>query len=57
VSKWLHNRALMRCLIVLIALPFVHMARNAARLSPVRGTRCRALAFSLNVFGKMAVGA
>lgn len=61
VSKWLHNAGsvmLMLAFITLIALPFVYMARGTlpdyhpfAVAMPVFSL------FSLNVFGKMAMGA
>lgn len=62
VSKWLHNLgavSLMSAFAVMIVLPFVHMARGT--LSPERHPFAVAMpAFSLlslNIFGKMAMGA
>jgi amino acid transporter len=61
VSKWLHNAGsvmLMSAFAVLIALPFVHMARGTLPDYHPFAVAMPALSlFSLNVFGKMAVGA
>ncbi len=61
VSKWLHNTGsvmLMLAFLVLIALPFVHMARGTLPDYHPFAVAMPALSlFSLNVFGKMAVGA
>jgi amino acid transporter len=61
VSKWLHNTGsvmLMLSFLVLIALPFVHMARGTLPDYHPFAVALPALSlFSLNVFGKMAVGA
>ena len=61
VSKWLHNAGslmLMFSFVVLIALPFVHMARGTLPDYHPFAVAMPALSlFSLNVFGKMAVGA
>jgi amino acid transporter len=61
VSKWLHNTGsvmLMLSFLVLIVLPFVHMARGTLPDYRPFAVAMPALSlFSLNVFGKMAVGA
>jgi glutamate:GABA antiporter len=61
VSKWLHNAGsitLMVSFVVLIALPFVHMARGTLPDYHPFAVALPALSlFSLNVFGKMALGA
>ena len=61
VSKWLHNAGsvtLMLSFVVLIALPFVHMARGTLPDYHAFAVTLPALSlFSLNVFGKMALGA
>jgi glutamate:GABA antiporter len=61
VSKWLHNAGsvmLMSAFAVLIALPFVHMARGTLPDYHPFAVAAPALTlFSLNVFGKMAMGA
>ncbi|HEV8447315.1 MAG TPA: APC family permease [Gemmatimonadaceae bacterium] len=61
VSKWLHNAGsitLMASFAVLIALPFVHMARGTLPNYHPFAVALPALSlFSLNVFGKMALGA
>lgn len=61
VSKWLHNAGslmLMLAFLVLIALPFVHMARGTLPDYHPFAVAMPALSlFSLNVFGKMSVGA
>jgi amino acid transporter len=61
VSKWLHNTGsvmLMLSFLVLIALPFVYMARGTLPDYHPFAVAMPALSlFSLNVFGKMAVGA
>jgi amino acid transporter len=61
VSKWLHNAGsvtLMLSFLVLIALPFVHMARGTLPDYRPFAVALPALSlFSLNVFGKMALGA
>ena len=61
VSKWLHNAGsvmLMLAFVVLIALPFVHMARGTLPDYHPFAVAMPALSlFSLNVFGKLAMGA
>lgn len=61
VSKWLHNAGsvmLMLAFLALIALPFVHMARGTLPDYHPFAIAMPALSlFSLNVFGKMAMGA
>jgi amino acid transporter len=61
VSKWLHNAGsvmLMLSFLVLIALPFVHMARGTLPDYHPFAVAMPALSlFSLNVFGKMSMGA
>jgi len=61
VSKWLHNAGsvmLMLAFAVLILLPFVHMARGTLPDYHPFAVAAPALTlFSLNVFGKMALGA
>jgi len=61
VSKWLHNAGsitLMASFVVLIALPFVHMVRGTLPNYHPFAVALPALSlFSLNVFGKMALGA
>lgn len=61
VSKWLHNAGsamLMLAFAVLIVLPFVHMARGTLPdYHPFAVTVPALSLFSLNVFGKMAMGA
>ena len=61
VSKWLHNAGsvmLMLAFITLIALPFVYMARGTLPDYHPFAVAMPALSlFSLNVFGKMAMGA
>jgi amino acid transporter len=61
VSKWLHNAGsvmLMLAFVTLIALPFVHMARGTLPdYHPFAVAMPALTLFSLNVFGKMAMGA
>ncbi len=61
VSKWLHNFGsimLMGAFAVLIGLPFVHMARGTLPNYHPYAVAMPALSlFSLNVFGKLAMGA
>lgn len=61
VSKWLHNAGsvmLMLSFLVLIALPFAYMARGTLPDYHPFAVAMPALSlFSLNVFGKMSVGA
>lgn len=61
VSKWLHNVGGMGMIIayaVLMALPFVHMARGTLPPYHPFALAMPALSlFSLNVFGKLAMGA
>ncbi len=61
VSKWLHNAGsvmLMLAFAALIALPFVHMARGTLPDYHPFAVAMPALSlFSLNVFGKMSMGA
>jgi amino acid transporter len=61
VSKWLHNAGsimLMSAFVVLILLPLVHMARGTVPNHDAFAVAMPALSlFSLNVFGKLAVGA
>jgi amino acid transporter len=61
VSKWLHNAGsvmLMLAFLTLIALPFVHMARGTLPdYHPFAVAMPAFTLFSLNIFGKMAVGA
>ena len=61
VSKWLHNAGsimLMLAFAALIALPFVHMARGTLPDYHPFAVAVPALSlFSLNVFGKMSMGA
>ena len=61
VSKWIHNAGsvmLMLAFLTLIALPFVHMARGTLPdYHPFAVAMPAFTLFSLNVFGKMAVGA
>ena len=61
VSKWLHNAGsvmLMLAFAALIALPFVHMARGTLPAYHPFAIAMPALTlFSLNVFGKMSMGA
>jgi glutamate:GABA antiporter len=61
VSKWLHNIGsigLMLALAVLIVLPFVHMARGTLPAYHPYAVALPALSlFSLNIFGKLAMGA
>ena len=61
VSKWLHNVGGMGMIIayaVLLALPFVHMARGTLPPYHPFALAMPALSlFSLNVFGKLAMGA
>ena len=61
VSKWLHNAGsvmIMLAFAALIALPFVHMARGTLPNYHPFAIAMPALSlFSLNVFGKMAMGA
>ena len=61
VSKWLHNAGsvmLMLAFITLIGLPFVYMARGTLPDYHPFAVAMPALSlFSLNVFGKMAMGA
>ncbi|HEX3867104.1 MAG TPA: APC family permease, partial [Gemmatimonadaceae bacterium] len=61
VSKWLHNFGsimLMIAFAALIALPFVHMARGTLPDYHPFAVAMPALSlFSLNIFGKMAMGA
>jgi amino acid transporter len=60
-SKWLHNAGavlLMTAFAVLIALPFFHMARGTLPNYHPFAVAMPALSlFSLNVFGKLAMGA
>lgn len=61
VAKWLHNAGsvmLMLAFFVLIALPFVHMARGTLPdYHPFAVAMPAFSLFSLNVFGKMSMGA
>jgi amino acid transporter len=61
VSKWLHSAGsvmLMLAFITLIALPFIHMARGTLPdYHPFAVAMPALTLFSLNVFGKMAMGA
>lgn len=61
VSKWLHNAGsvmLMLSFAALIALPFVHMARGTLPdYHPFALAAPAFTLFSLNVFGKMSMGA
>jgi amino acid transporter len=61
VSKWLHNAGsvmLMLAFLTLIALPFFHMARGTLPdYHPFAVAMPAFTLFSLNIFGKMAVGA
>src|SRR3954469_17562478 len=61
VSKWLHNAGsvmLMLAFVTLIALPFVHMARGTLpNYHPFAVAMPAFTLFSLNVFGKMSMGA
>jgi amino acid transporter len=61
VSKWLHSAGsvmLMLAFITLIGLPFVHMARGTLPdYHPFAVAMPALTLFSLNVFGKMAMGA
>jgi glutamate:GABA antiporter len=61
VSKWLHNIGsigLMLAFAVLIVLPFVHMARGTLPAYHPYAVALPALSlFSLNIFGKLAMGA
>jgi amino acid transporter len=61
VSKWLHNAgsvALMLSFAALIALPFVHASRGALpAYHPFTLVMPALTLFSLNVFGKMSMGA
>jgi len=61
VSKWIHNAGsvmIMLAFVALIALPFVHMARGTLPNYHPFAIAIPALSlFSLNVFGKMAMGA
>lgn len=61
VAKWVHNAGsvmLMLAFVVLIALPFVHMARGTLpEFHPFAVAMPALSLFSLNVFGKMAMGA
>ena len=61
VSKWLHNAGsvmLMLAFVALIALPFVHMARGTLPdYHPFAVAMPALTLFSLNVFGKMSMGA
>ena len=61
VAKWLHNAGsvmLMLAFFALIALPFVHMARGTLPDYHPFAIAMPALSlFSLNVFGKLAMGA
>jgi amino acid transporter len=61
VSKWVHNAGsvmIMLAFVALIALPFVHMARGTLPNYHPFAIAIPALSlFSLNVFGKMAMGA
>ena len=61
VSKWLHSAGsvmLMLAFVTLIALPFVHMARGTLPdYHPFAVAMPALTLFSLNVFGKMAMGA
>ena len=61
VSKWLHNAGsvmLMLAFLTLIGLPFVHMARGTLPdYHPFAVAMPAFTLFSLNIFGKMAVGA
>jgi amino acid transporter len=61
VSKWLHNAGavmLMASYVVLIGLPLVHMARGTLPSYRPFAVAMPALSlFSLNVFGKLAMGA
>jgi amino acid transporter len=61
VAKWLHNAGslmLMAAFAVLIALPFVHMARGTLPPYHPFAIAMPALTlFSLNVFGKLSMGA
>jgi amino acid transporter len=61
VSKWLHNAGsvmLMLAFLALIVLPFVHMARGTLPDYHPFAVAMPALSlFSLNIFGKMSLGA
>lgn len=61
VSKWLHNVgsvALISAFAVLIALPFVHVARGSLpSYNPFQVAMPALSLLSLNIFGKLAVGA
>jgi len=61
VSKWLHNAGsvmLMLAFVALIGLPFVHMARGTLPdYHPFAVAMPAFTLFSLNVFGKMSMGA
>jgi glutamate:GABA antiporter len=61
VSKWLHNAGsvmLLSSYVVLLALPFVHMARGTLPQHGAFAVAMPALSlFSLNIFGKLALGA
>jgi amino acid transporter len=60
VSKWLHNAgsvALMLSFAALIALPFVHASRGAVQYHPFALAMPALTLFSLNIFGKMSMGA
>jgi amino acid transporter len=61
VSKWVHNAgSIMLCLAfgVLIALPFVHVARGTLpEYQPFAVTMPAFTLLSLNIFGKMGMGA
>lgn len=61
VSKWLHNAGsmmLMLAFVALIALPFYHMARGTLPdYHPFAVAMPAFTLFSLNVFGKMSMGA
>ena len=61
VAKWLHNVGsimLMSSFLVLIVLPFVHMARGTLPNYHAYSVAMPALSLlSLNIFGKLAVGA
>jgi glutamate:GABA antiporter len=61
VSKWLHNAGsvmLMLAFLALIALPFYHMARGTLPdYHPFAVAMPAFTLFSLNVFGKMSMGA
>jgi glutamate:GABA antiporter len=61
LAKWLHNAGsvmMLSALVVLVVLPFVHMARGTLPIHGAYAVTMPALSLlSLNIFGKLAVGA